>query len=407
MKKFNNLFYLSAICAVFTLYSCEGPMGPAGENGADGLNGTDANESCKLCHNSASVDAKAIEFEHSLHGSELALEEGTRNSCAPCHSHNGFIDVCKNNTPATFTQNPTDATKWINNYISSPSAIALPGKISCFTCHSSLHSTYTEADYFPLTNTAAVPLTMWGASKSVDFTIKSGNLCAKCHQPRPVTASSGKVIDYALLVSSPTTTYNLSSIGYRTGVHYGAHGAMAAGVGGIEFGTGYTNSQHATKAACSSCHMATPSGYGGGHSFRIKTSAEDASTTTVNFAGCNVTGCHSTMSATNTTYTGSKTTINTKLAELAAKINLIGGANDILMKETDGTYHGYLNIYDASANPTGFYKNPNQGNVAFPALTNAQFGAILNYQLVYRDHSKGVHNLPYMQKLLENTIAAW
>lgn len=404
MKKFKNLFIYTAICASFALYSCEGPMGPAGKDGKDG---TDANESCKLCHNNAGVVAKAIEFEHSLHGSELALEEGTRSNCAPCHSHNGFTYVCSNNTPSTFTQDPNDANKWINNYILPAANLALPGKISCFTCHSSLHTTYAETDFQPLTNTAPVSMTMWGGAKSIDFTLKNGNLCAKCHQPRPVTASSGKVIDYALLVSSPTSNYTLSSLSYRTGVHYGAHGAMAAGMGGIEFGTGYSNSQHTTKASCTSCHMATPSGYGGGHSFRILTTADGSTSPAVNFAGCNTTGCHTGMNKDNALYTSAKTTITTKLADLATKINLIGGGNDILLKESDGAYHGYLNIYDASSNPGGYYKNPNLGNVAFPTLTNAQFGAILNYQLVYRDASKGVHNLPYMQKLLDNTIAAW
>jgi len=153
--------------------------------------------------------------------------------------------------------------------------------------------------------------------------------------------------------------------------------------------------------------MATPNGYGGGHSFRILTTVDGSTTPAVNFAGCNTTGCHSTMSATNSSYTGAKTAINTKLAALAAKINLIGNGNDILLKESDGAYHGYLNIYDAGSNPGGYYKRPGTGSVAFPTLTNAQFGAILNYQLVYRDASKGVHNLPYMQTLLDNTIAAW
>jgi hypothetical protein len=72
----------------------------------------------------------------------------------------------------------------------------------------------------------------------------------------------------------------------------------------------------------------------------------------------------------------------------------------------DGKYHGYFDIYDAGANPAGYWKNPANGNPAFPALTNAQFGAILNFQLLVRDASGGVHNYAYTKKLLENTIAA-
>ena len=301
------------VFAGFVLVSCEGPMGPSGANGKDGIDGKDANETCKLCHNSTVVEAKAIEYEHSVHFSGEAFEEGTRNSCAPCHSHQGFLDVVKNNTPATITVNPSDPTKYINNYIASASVLALPGPISCFTCHSSLHKNYESTDFFPLATTAAIPLTMWGGSKTINFTRTSANLCAKCHQPRPVTASSGALIDYSKLVSDPNTTYTLSSVSYRTGIHYGAQAAMASGVGGIQFGSGYENAQHVTAASCTDCHMATPSGLSGGHSFSAAG----------NFAGCNTTGCHSSMSASSSLLTNVQNDITSKLAELATKINAI------------------------------------------------------------------------------------
>jgi hypothetical protein len=312
--------------------------------------------------------------------------------------------VVKKNTPVTFVADPVNAGKFINNYMVNAATATLPGAISCFTCHSSLHTSYTDADFKPLTTVAAVPMTMYGGSKTINFAKTDANLCSKCHQPRPVTASSGNVIDYSLLTSAKTTVYSLSSVSYRTGVHYGAQSAMAAGVGGIEFGTGYTNSAHTANASCKSCHMASPTGLAGGHSF----SAYDEYGAKDNFTGCNVTGCHSTMSSTNASYTTSVADIATKLGQLKDKINLIGAGHDILQKDpTDGKYHGYLDIYDASSNPTGYWKNPAQGNVAFPALTNAQFGAILNYQLVFRGGGNGIHNYPYMKTLLTNTIAAW
>lgn len=396
MRKFNLLLSFLFLLGM-TLVSCEGPMGPAGADGADGADGTDANESCKLCHNSAVVDAKAIEFEHSLHATGTAFEEGTRNSCAPCHSHQGYTYVCKNSTPATFTLN-TSTSKYVNDYAMPVADAVLPGKISCFTCHSSLHTTYAAADFAPLTNIAAVPMTMYGGSKTINFAKTDANLCSKCHQPRPITKSAdGNVIDYATLVSDGATNMSGVSIGYRTGVHYGAQGAMAAGVGGIEFGTGYTQSAHVANASCKSCHMATPTGLAGGHSFNVAG----------NFNGCNATGCHSTMGATNATFTAATADIKNLLEDLATKINALGAGHDLLALNAESEYDGYFNIYDASANPTGYWKNPNQGNVAFPTITKAQFGAILNYQLVYRGGGKGVHNYPYMKKLLENSIAAW
>lgn len=386
MKKLKNLLIL-LIPAGIMVTSCEGPMGPMGQ---------DANESCIECHNSDVVDAKAVEYEHSLHFSGEAFEEGSRAACAPCHSHQGFTYVVKNNTPATFTADPANAARFLNNYQVDAATASLPGGISCFTCHSNVHTTYTFEDFMPLTTEAAVPLSMYGASKSIDFAKKSSNLCTKCHQPRPITASSGNIINYASLVSAPTTNYTLSSISYRTGTHYGTQGAMAAGVGGIEFGSGYSNSAHVAGASCASCHMSTPSGMSGGHSF------------VANFNGCNVSGCHTNMSATNALYTSTVNDMNAQLDALAAKINAIGAGHDILEKDpVDNHYHGYFDIYDASANSDGYWKNPSMGNVAFPTLTNAQFGAILNYQLVYRDGSHGIHNYPYMKKLLENSLAAW
>ncbi len=388
MKHLIKLFTFSVATALI-LSSCEGPMGLAGK---------DANETCKECHNSTVVDKVAIQYEHSSHFEGEAFEEGTRNSCAPCHSHQGFLDVVSKNTPVTFTPTAADPAKFANNYLVSASELALPGPISCFTCHSSLHTTYTTEDFFPLTTTAAVPMTMYGGTKTINFAKSNGNLCTKCHQPRPVTAASGNVINYATLVSAPTATYNLSNIGYRTGVHYGTQGAMAAGMGAVEFGTGYTNSAHVATASCSSCHMATPTGFAGGHSFSAAG----------NFNGCNVSGCHTTMSATNATYTSAVSAVSTKLGQLAAKINAIGAGHDILQKDpVDNQYHGYFDIYDANSNTTGYWKNPTLGNLALPALTNAQFGAIVNFQMVARGAGKGIHNLPYITKLLDNTLAAW
>lgn len=396
MKNILKLFIiLFSTALVFS--SCEGPMGPAGADGTDGADGKDANETCKLCHNSSGVIATANEYKHSMHFLGEAYEEGTRNNCAPCHSNQGFLDVVKKNTPATIVVNPSDPTRFINNYVASASVLAFPGEISCFTCHSSLHTNFAATEFMPLTTTAAVPMTMWGGSKTINFTKTSANLCAKCHQPRPITASSGALIDYSKLISEPTANYTLSSISFRTGVHYGTQAAMASGTGGIEFGTGYENSAHKNGASCTSCHMATPSGFTGGHSFVVKG----------NFNGCNATGCHTGMSASSATLTAAQNDIKDLLNQLASKINAIGNGHDILQKDpVDNMYHGYFDIYDSGSNSTGYWRNPAFGTPALPALTNAQFGAILNFQLVVRDGSLGVHNYPYIKKLLENSIAA-
>lgn len=389
----NHLLWMAAAGALLAI-SCtkEGPIGP---NGNDGLPGTDANENCKTCHNALVVDAKKGEYHFSMHGSDLAFEEGTRNSCAPCHSHQGLMDVVTNNTPSTFVPNPTDATKFVNSYIAGPAAINLPSRIGCTTCHGNIHTSYELADFTPLTNEKTVSMTMWGGAKEMNFSKTSSNMCAKCHQPRPVTGSNGNVIDYALLVAQPTDPYKLSSISYRSGIHYGAHAAVVAGTGAIEL-TGTTSYPskthvHGEKASCATCHMAAPQGLSGGHSFMA----------TGNFKGCNTTDCHESMSATSTAYTALKSEMEGLIAQLGLKLG-----NLVQKEASDGLFHGYVNIYDANANPTGYYRNPANGSPAFPAITNAQFAAILNFQFAIREHSHGVHNPSYLRALLKNTIAA-
>ena len=67
-------------------------------------------------------------------------------------------------------------------------------------------------------------------------------------------------------------------------------------------------------------------------------------------------------------------------------------------------YDGYLDVYDPSSNPGGHWRNPapsgyttaqtntNNALPKFPKLLNVQMGAIINFQLVLREVSLGVHN---------------
>lgn len=362
------LFVLPAVM-VFT--ACEGPAGPMGK---------DPTETCAQCHNRQVVDAKINEFEHSEHFLGTAFEEGSRTACAPCHTTKGFHFVTENNTPA-------------NAYVVDAATASLPGRLECATCHSKIHTTFTFDDFFPLTWTEPVDMVMWAGAKKLEFEEETSQLCAKCHQPRAVTGTGG-VINYAALVSSPATTFNMAAINYRVGVHYGTEGAMNAGEGGIEFGTTYDRDHpHGTEASCATCHMAEPEAVTGGHSF------------IPGFKGCNTTGCHSNMSATNAGYTGLVAQFNTAINALATELNDIGGATPILQRDpVDNEYHGYLDVYDANANPTAAWGRPD--GPAFPTLTNEQFGAFLNFQLLIRDGSHGIHNPDYMMDLLNNTIEA-
>jgi hypothetical protein len=440
--------------AGFFLASCEGPMGPAGKdgtNGTAGANGTDANETCKECHNPTVVDAVAVQFDFSKHSyGEAAFEEAGNTGCTPCHASEAFKYVVKNNVVSTFALNPTSG-KYSNQYATI--ATSALGEINCFTCHSSLHTTYAGTDFSPLTTTAAVSMTMWAGAKSINLTQDGGmsNLCIKCHQPRPLTTSStlsnGNVVDYAGLISAPTDIFYDSSVGnaapnkvipsYRMHVHYGAIGAVFAGVGGIEFAgsQSYTSSTHTTSASCQDCHMATVTGRAGGHTFKVRSSGDGAltSSTTWNFNGCNTTGCHATpiTSSSSTFWSAPRTEIKGLLSSLATKINSVGdGTHKILHTESDGTlnlwagittenYDGYLDVYDPATNPLGAYRNPapagswttdqkatNTALPTFPTLKNVVMGSMINFQMCLREYSLGIHNYKYTKALLQNSIDA-
>lgn len=448
--KMKNAFRFLAVMvlplAVLVMISCEGPRGPAGAdgtngiNGINGINGVNAAETCKDCHSPASVDQLALEFEFSKHYyGEAAFEEAGNTGCTPCHAQEAFLYVVANPTVATgqFVLNTATPPKYSLQY-STTSDKAL-GEIRCGTCHSALHTTYTAADA-ALTTTAAVPMVMWGATKTINLTADGGqsNLCAKCHQPRPMSYSStytnGNRVQYDSLVLAPSTVLYDSAVGnaypnkiipsYRTHVHYGVVGAVVAGLGGVEFtGTAaYANSPHTTLASCQDCHMADRTGRAGGHTFMVQG----------NFKGCNVTGCHSAApisSSSTTKWTTPRNAQKAQLDALAAKLNALGSGTPILHSETDaeanlwaglttGNWDGYLDIYDPSSNPGAAWRNPAQSNSwtqaqkdanaalpKFPSLTARDIGAMINFQFCLRESSLGIHNTAYTSALLTNTIA--
>jgi hypothetical protein len=419
-----------------TLTSCtkEGPQGIAGTNGTngkDGTNGTDGTAGCVTCHKADGIELMATQFEFSKHSyGEAAFEESGNTGCTPCHASEAFKYVCENNVPSTFTLNTT-TNKWVNDYATISSAAY--GEITCSTCHSTLHTTYSAGD-LALTTVAPVSMTMWAGAKTINLSQKGGesNLCVKCHQPRPFTnsATDGHVLDYVGLATNPTAVFydpagttNVLKPGYRTHTHYGTAGAVFAGMGGVEFnaGTAYLNSAHTTAASCQDCHMAAINGRSGGHTFNA----------TNNFSGCNQTDCHADLNSSSTLWTATRADIKADLDALAAK--LVEGGIDILNRNPDAStnlwagittnnYDGYLNIYDPINNPSGptnnsvQFQNPSTNGFTQAqkdinaglqkiTLTNAQMGSIINFQLCLRDYSLGIHNYKYTKALLSNSIA--
>jgi len=300
--KLNNFsrLVLFAFVIMCIAPSCvkEGPMGLQGETGAagkDGKDGVDANQTCKLCHASGKVDLIATQFQFSKHEyGEAAFEEAGNTGCTPCHAQEAFKDVVARNVSSGFTLGTNG--KYTLDYATT--ADKAYGEIGCSTCHSALHTTYGTSD-LAFTTVKPVPMVMWGGKKIIDLKADGGksNLCVKCHQPRPQTnLQTGNVQDYAAIAANPTgvaydanantATTNIVRPSYRMHIHYGAIGAVYAGMGGVEFAGSlpYTNSTHTTVASCADCHMGAMVGRGGGHTFNAKGK----------FDGCSATGCHTT-----------------------------------------------------------------------------------------------------------------
>ena len=453
MKNVKKLFFaaglfLAAACLMLASCTKEGPQGPQGATGPTGPAGNvgkDATENCKQCHAKAVVDAIATEFEMSKHNwGTTAFEEAGNTGCTPCHAQKAFIYVCTNNTPVAFVKDAATG-KWTNPYATD--AANAFGAISCFTCHNSLHTDYATSD-LTLTTTAPVNMTMWGdplKPQTIDLTQKNSqsNLCAKCHQPRPLTcsgpaANNGRVLDYDSVKNFPSLVMFDSAApnnnkwlkpSYRMHVHYGVVSAVFAGKGAIEYAGSqtYSNSPHTTVASCQDCHMADPmTGIAGGHSFNMRNAKETplGSGTTWNFNGCNVTGCHaaSPLDANAAKFKNTRTEIKGLLDALAAKINAAGNGHDLLHADATSTnlwagvstknYDGYLDIYTPGTNDAGYWRDPYSTNAVnltkpkFPTLKFVQVGAMINFQFCLREYSLGIHNTQYVRALLTNSVEA-
>ncbi len=356
MKKNLPVFSLILAAILIGFVGCTGPEGPAGPPGKDGAPGTAV---CAVCHESSSfLLAKHRQFEHSLHYLGEAFATANRTACATCHTHEGFIESLTTGLDTAL------------------SAFSHPTGVNCRTCHN-IHKKFDSTD-FSLTYSAPVKFRYAGGDKTYDF--GSANICVKCHQARPV---------------SPLPVVNGDSItvsNFRWGPHYSMNANIMAGVGGFEipgpepYGT---NNPHKLliKDACVTCHMATPYGtFAGGHTFKM--AYESGGSKVEHVASCAQSNCHP--GATKFDIDGKVTEIKGLIAQLREKLIEKG-------------------LLDVSRNTTGeevlneYIMLPGNRPKKFSAL---EAGAVLNYLLVAKDRSNGIHNYKYTKALLVNTLNA-
>ncbi len=346
----------ASLFGLLMLTACiEGPEGPAGTTGAtgetgatgaQGVAGSDANQNCTQCHDDdTDITVRQIQWEASVHATGGNFERGGSATCAACHTHEGFVDRI-----ATGLQ---VASQGFDN----------PSPPNCRTCHQ-IHTTYSSADY---NLTTQAPFDLWINDVEVDF--GKGTLCAQCHQPRipsPLPALGGADVTI-------TSSY--------WGPHYGAQAAILGGTGAYEL-TGtetyptspFAHGDVATNAdGCPTCHMATAFGdQAGGHTMKMEYFYHGADTP--NTAGCET--CHGLADTwSDFDYGSVQTDVDALIVTLKAKLETLG-----IMDATDHAIAG--------------------------TWTADEAGALLNYILIIKDHSHGVHNPTYVKALLTNTIAS-
>lgn len=350
MRRLSSLLAGLVILAL-TSAGCEGPEGPAGPAGPAGATGpagpagppgADGNATCGQCHvDNTDLFAKQLQYAQSFHYTGGDFERSTA-PCAACHTHEGFMERLASGEQ---TAGP----------------IANPTPPNCRTCHQ-VHTTYTDADW-ALTTTAAVDL--W-AGGQVDF--GKGNLCAQCHQARPLAADQTPVID------GPPVTITSRRYGY----HHSPVAQVLGGTGGFEFAGSMTiaggPSTHGAPEGCPKCHMAEPvqDGVGaGGHTLWMESGGDDF------VVGCNALLCHG-GSAQDFDLFGTRPNIDDLMDQLYNELLAIG-------------------IIDPAVGA------PDANRVAgtWPANVAA---AVVNWQMVLEDKSRGLHNPPYVRALLTNTI---
>ncbi len=305
---------------------------------------------------------KQVQYAQSVHRLGGNFERSTT-SCAPCHTHQGFLERVASNAYTTAADIPD------------------PAPINCRTCHM-IHDTYTSADY-ALTATAPVPLYNFdyvaGTETTVDYGAAAGNLCARCHQARKL--SPVPVIDGA------DVTFTSS----RYGVHHGPQAQVLGGTNAFEFtgtqtigGGPMSHGNPSTNAKlCATCHMGAAFGeQAGGHTWKMTYGYHGSDVD--NVAGCNSTGCHTNF----VDFTAFGDTPGTVLGLLSQLDTLLVNRGIKLEYSPGYTIHD-LSPYAVAG--------------TYPANLAAAF---TNWQLFAEDRSLGLHNPAYVKAVLQNSIEA-
>jgi len=373
MKKLNFRNLLMLLAAVmFIAVSCtkEGAQGPAGADGADGTDGTDgvdANTHCLNCHTAVMMDEITTAFNATPHvvGTSFAYA-GTRESCAACHSHDGYVEYVRSGTMIA----PTVGTPLV-----------------CGSCHGD-HASLEDDATAPMREVGPV-VAMVDETGGTVFDHGMGNICATCHQARRTGSYYDKYAepmtfernftgdDIAVYTNAavgpngsatldgdtlrvvfdvPTTHVYTSST--HAGPHHGPQSNTFAGITGYpENGIVFDRDHHTD---CSGCHLHNEVDAGYGHSFKA------------DIAFCN--DCH-----------GEAYDLEGMMAGFADRLHAIEVA-------LEGIHA--IHVEDGEAHPL------------YASLPRDQWQAFWNFMCIYEDNSFGAHNPDYTEQMLTQAETA-
>ncbi|MGE5479140.1 MAG: multiheme c-type cytochrome [Chloroflexota bacterium] len=342
----SKLYNLLLPIAAFAMIALAGALTSCeGPEGKPGTNGTNAAEGCTICHNnSTKMLSRQLQWAASLHATGTAFARST-NQCAGCHTSDGFRETLMTGADTTggTIMNPTGQ--------------------NCRTCHF-VHRNYDSTDY-ELTTTAPVKLRI---NKDYAADVKKGNLCVKCHQPR---------------VPSPMVTLQTTNDIKFNNNRWGPHESVTSGIffgqgvyrvaGSAPYPDGDQNPHKGVQNGCIGCHMGPSYGtQAGGHTMKMRYDNEGSIVD--NVAACNVAGCHSGLK--NFDLDGVRTKVAADLKELH---ELLKGRG---LVDEEGL------------------------SVPGKTATAKEAGIVLNFMLIERDKSLGVHNPRLVKALLTNSIEA-
>ncbi|WP_242156015.1 hypothetical protein [Aestuariivivens sediminis] len=390
MKNLKLIINLIVITSSLMLFQCtsdytaipgqDGIDGVDGVDGLDGLDGLDGVgvQECIDCHSTSHREGIFDAYLTSGHGGQPgysyeAWTRGTRESCAPCHNNEGFIDYIETGAVA------------VGGYgISNP--------LNCNGCHDDHRSFDFEKDGndYAVRTLDAVEFRVFAENDALpDYVLDYGNasnLCANCHQPRRGTPIADDYPGKYLQTSG------------HWGPHHGPQTALLEGLLGayttftlVEDIPAVKQAAHRTDtAACIDCHMRHTTDGSFGHSW--------------NPTRNNCTDCHS-GNAQDLEVAG----LEEDMATLGALLEQVVGQaiddNDEPIFEADGVTPvpvvGIVHLDEGDPNdPDDDEWHPQTGLFD---LKDAE--AAWNFLFILEDRSHGIHNPNYAKSLIKNSIA--